>query len=57
MLLSYNIRFKSIHIVENVVADAVSRFQETPILLRNHGMQVQPTSIPEEVHPMSLIPP
>jgi hypothetical protein len=56
-LLILNTRFCSVHIpgVNNIVADAVSRFQETPALLHKFQMQAHPVRIPDRVHPNNLI--
>ena len=52
-LLTYNIRFRAQHIstTENNVADAISRFQETPSLLRQAGLRQMQTQVPQEWTP------
>ena len=53
LLLQHNISFRAVHIpgVDNVVADALSRFQETSDLLRRSGMQRSPTDVPTSFLP------
>ncbi len=51
ILLKFNIRFCSQHIasVENTIADAISRFQETHKLLNGSGLAPSITVIPEKM--------
>jgi hypothetical protein len=53
LLLQHNVSFRAVHIpgVDNIVADALSRFQETPDLLRRSGMQRSPTIVPSPFLP------
>ncbi len=56
-LLQYNITFKAQHIsgVKNILADAVSRFQETPQMLANYKMAARPMQVPKEILPENII--
>ena len=57
-LLQHNIRFKAVHITseDNVLADRISRFQETPQLLDMYGMKRVPNTTPQCHAPTSFIP-
>ena len=56
-LLTHNIRFRAEYIPtdENSLADALSRFQETPHFLRGLGMRLLPTVIPPQLQPSAFI--
>ena len=56
LLLQNNISFHSVHIpgVENIVADSISRLQETQTLLRRSGMQQSPTKVPDHFMPQNF---
>jgi hypothetical protein len=48
LLMQFNIHLRSKHIpgLQNQLCDLISRFQITPSLLKSHGMNLKPTSIP-----------
>jgi hypothetical protein len=50
LLIKHNIGLRSVHVpgIENVVPDTISRFQETPEFLMQHGMQLHPEEIPHQ---------
>ena len=50
LLIKHNISLRSVHVpgIENVVPDTISRFQETPEFLKQHGMQLHPEEIPHQ---------
>ena len=53
ILLHNNIHLKSLHIpgVENNLCDAISRSQVTPSLLRQYGVNLHPTPLPQHLLP------
>ena len=58
-LMIYNIKFQSVYVksCDNVLADAISRFQETPQLLEDYGMRPSATPVPDSLHPRNFISP
>ena len=56
ILLQYNIQLKSQHIpgIENVLCDAISRWQVTPSLLQQYGAHPDPTPLPQELVPANF---
>ena len=56
-LVQHNICLRSKHIpgVLNVLSDKISRFQVTPSLLRDHGMDAVQTPIPRHLLPINYI--
>lgn len=56
-LLDMKTKFTAVHIpgVSNILSDAISRFQENPVLLRNHRMALTPTPIAESSLPQNVI--
>ena len=55
VMLKHNIRFRSQHLssASNYVADAISRFQETPKLLQEAGLKLSKTAVPYHLLPES----
>ena len=55
LLVRLNIYLKSKHIpgVLNILPDRISRFQVTPSLLREYGMEYRPTGIPRHLLPVN----
>ena len=55
-LLQHNISLTAQHIpgVDNILSDAISRYQVSPELLRQYGMQLLPTPIPTSLLPHHL---
>ena len=55
LLIEHNIHLTSRHIpgVLNVLCDRISRFQESPELLRQYGMRSAPTPIPQHLLPQN----
>ena len=56
-LMTNNIKFKAVYIPskENVIADAISRFQEDAPLLQYYGMKPSPTPVPLHLRPEAFI--
>ena len=56
-LMLNNIKFKAVYITseDNVLADAISRFQEDAQLLKNYGMKDSPTQVPHHLRPEQMI--
>jgi hypothetical protein len=50
-LMTHNIQLRSIHIPgkENTICDMISRFNITPSILQEHGMDAVPTQIPRQL--------
>ena len=53
LLILHNIHLRSVHIpgVLNILPDKISRFQTTPSLLQDFGMDPRPTTIPKALLP------
>ena len=53
LTLKYNIDIRAYHVpgADNLLCDALSRFQATPLLLRHYNMKLAPESIPQEIMP------
>ncbi len=56
-MLEFNIHFVAVHIpgVRNVLAIAISRFQNTEKLLQAYSMKSEPTAIVDQILPRNLI--
>ena len=56
-LMTNNIKFKAVYIKSktNVIADAISRFQEDAPLLQSYGMRPSPTPVPDHLRPEAFI--
>ena len=52
-LLKLNISLQTVHVpgVQNTLADAISRYQQTTTLLDQYGMQHTSTTIPDHLKP------
>ena len=56
--MQYNIRFTAMHVPgkQNHLADALSRLQATSYLLKQYGMQQEPTQVPQRLQPQHFKP-
>ena len=56
LLINHNIQLRSVHIpgVMNILPDKISRFQVTPSLLQEYGMEPHPTPIPHQLLPVNF---
>ena len=56
-LLKFNIKFKAVHIPgkRNILCDKLSRFQVTDALLRQYGMDSEPTAVPTHLRPPNCV--
>ena len=56
-LMLHNVKFESVYIKssDNILADSISRFQETPQLLTNYGMKPLPVPVPGHLHHSNFI--
>ena len=56
--MQYNIRFTVMHVPgkQNHLADALSRLQATSYLLKQYGMQQEPTQVPQRLQPQHFKP-